>query len=398
MSPTSTAVRFAEPAAGLAAFFASGAAVLVLAVGDSVLPGAPRSDAAPVVSAVLAVVAAVGLQRSGSRRTAWSLAAGAVLVLGSMRFLAPADASPDTLGILGMVAAATTGVLLGAATAGAWGSAGGQWSLLSGVCGAFIVAAAVGTTVPLDAIRWTVPQWAAAVALVATVAAALTVRSGMRVQRADPRLLTIVVLAAVVLTVGYRLLGDLVESRASGAGALPWVIAGGALAVTVVGAELTARVVAPGDDRFVLAVTGVVAAVYPVVVELWAGMQSSAEAWWVPVVAVCAAAAGVRLSAYFPYALPGLLVAAAVSAASVWWPQEFGDQVPLAVRVAVVAAGAGLALGASLPGSASVAALGLSLPVPLTAVVGAVWMMPAEPRWVVLALAATAAICAWQVR
>lgn len=397
MSPTSTAARLADPAAGLAAFLASGVAVLLLAVGDSVLPGGTSSEIAYVVAAVFTVVATAGLQRSGSRRTAWSLAAGAALVLGSLRVLVPGDASADTLGVVGLIAAATTGVLLGAAIAGGWGSAGGQWALLSGVWAAFFVAAAVGGTVPVDSIGWTVPRWALAGALFATIAAVITVRSGMRVQRADPRLLATVVAAAVALTVGYRLLGNLVESRATGGGAMPWLIAGGALALAVVGAELTARVVPPTDERFVLAVTGAVAASYPMVVELWVVARSPGS-WWAPLLVVGAVVAGVRLAAYLPYALPGLLVAAAVSAASVGWPEEFGLQVPFAVRVAVVAAGAGLALGASLPGSASVAALGLSLPVPLTAVVGAVWTMPAEPRWVVLTLAAAATVCAWQVR
>ncbi|WP_241387609.1 hypothetical protein [Rhodococcus sp. CH91] len=396
--PVSTAVRVAGPAAVLAAFLAAAVAVLVPAAGESLLPGGTRSDAAPVITAGLAVLAAAGLQRTGSRRTAWLLATGSVVVLGSVRYIVPADASADSLAVVGWVVAATTGVLLGAATTGSWGSATGQWALIAGGWAAFLTAAAVGSEVPVDVMHWTVPQWTLALALVATVAASLTVPAGMRVQRADPRLLAIVVTAALVLSAGYRLLGEFAGSRAAGTGVLPWLIAGGALAVAVIGAELVARVVPPGDDRFVLAVTGSVAAAYPVLVELWAGMQSSTAPWWVLLVAVAAVVAGVYLSPYMPYALPGLLLAAAVSAAAVWWPQEIGEGIPFPVRVALVALGTGLALGASLPGSASVAALGLALPVPATVVVGAVWMLPAEPQWPALALFATAAICAWQVR
>ncbi|MEU5842354.1 hypothetical protein [Rhodococcus sp. NPDC047139] len=396
--PVSSAVRVAGPAAVLAAFLAAAVAVLVPAAGDSVLPDGARSDAAPVIIAALAVLSAAGLQRTGSRRTAWMLAAGAVVVLGSVRYLVPTGISTDSLTVVGWVIAATTGVLLGAATAGSWGSATGQWALIAGGWAAFLTAAAVGSEAPVDEMRWTVPQWAIAFALVATVAAALTVPAGMRVQRADPRLLAIVVTAAVALPVGYRLLGDFVGVRATGTGVLTWVIAGGALAVAVVGAELLARVVPPGDDRFVLTVTGAVAAAYPVLVELWSGMQTSSLPWWVLLVAVGAVAAGVRLAPYTPYALPGLVLAAAVSAATVWWPEEIGEGIPLAVRVALVALGTGLALGASLPGSASVAALGMALPVPATAVVGAVWMLPVDPQWPALALFTTAAICAWQVR
>jgi len=36
--------------------------------------------------------------------------------------------------------------------------------------------------------------------------------------------------------------------------------------------------------------------------------------------------------------------------------------------------------------------------VPATAVVGAVWMLPADAQWSALALFAAAVICAWQVR
>ena len=123
MSPTTTVVRAAGPAAALAALCASAVVVFVSAVGDAVLPAGTRSDAAPVVTAVLAVVSVAGLQRSGSRRTAWAIGAGAVLVLGSVRYLVPADASADTLTAVDLVISITTGVLLGAATAGAWGSA-----------------------------------------------------------------------------------------------------------------------------------------------------------------------------------------------------------------------------------------------------------------------------------
>lgn len=396
--PVSTAVRVAGPAAVLAAFLAAAVAILVPAAGESVLPEGARSEWTPVVTAALAVLSAAGLQRTGSRRTAWMLAAASVVVLGSIRYLVPAGISADSLTVVGWVIAAITGVLLGAATAGSWGSATGQWALIAGGWAAFLTAAAVGSEVPVHALRWTVPQWALAFALLATVAAALTVPAGLRVQRADPRLLAIVVTAAVVLSLGYRLLGEFVGSRATGTGVLPWLIAGGALAVAVVGAEIVARLVPPGDDRFVLAVTGAVAAAYPVLVELWSGMRSASVPWWVSLVAVAAVVAGVRLASSLPYALPGLLLAASISAATVWWPEEIGEGIPLAVRVALVALGTGLALGASLPGSASVAALGLALPVPATAVVGAVWMLPAEPQWSALALFAAAVICAWQVR
>ncbi|MFD3812861.1 hypothetical protein [Rhodococcus sp. NPDC058639] len=393
MSPASTAVRLADPVSTLAAVAAAAAAVMVLAVGDSVLPAGTRNDYAPVIAAVLAVLAATGLQRSGSRRTAWAIGAGAVLVLGSVRYIVPVDASSETLTAVGFVVAATTGVLLGSAAAGAWGSASGQWALVTGAWSAFLTAAAAGAVVPVAVMRWTVPQWLLVLALVALVAAAITARPGMRVQRLDPRVSVIAVVAAGVLTLGYRLLGDLVTSQAVESAVRMWLVVGAALLAIVIAAEITARLLPPGNDRFVLAATGAVAAGYPIVVELWAGAPR-----WVLLVTVGAVLVGVRLARYFPSPLAGFTVATVVSVAAIWFPEEIGEGIPLVVRVALVAAGTGLALAASLPGSASIAALGLALPVPAAAVIGAVWVLPADPRWIVLALAATVGACAWQVR
>lgn len=393
MSPASTAVRLADPVSTLAAVAAAAAAVMVLAVGDSVLPAGTSNDYTPVITAVLAVLAATGLQRSGSWRTAWAIGAGAVLVLGSVRYIVPVDASSETLAVVGFVAAATTGVLLGSAAAGAWGSASGQWALVAGAWSAFLTAAAVGAVVPVAVMRWTVPQWLLVLALVTLVGAAITARPGMRVQRLDPRVSVIAVVAAGVLTLGYRLLADLVTSQAAETAVRMWLVVVVALLAIVIAAEITARLLPPGNDRFVLAATGAVAAGYPIVVELWAGAPR-----WVLLVTVGAVLVGVRLARYFPSPLAGFAVAMVVSVAAVWFPEEIGEGIPLVVRAALVAAGTGLALTASLPGSASIAALGLALPVPAAAVIGAVWVLPADPRWIVLALAATVGACAWQVR
>jgi len=393
VSPASTAVRLADPVSTLAAVAAAAAAVMVLAVGDSVLPAGTSNDYTPVITAVLAVLAATGLQRSGSRRTAWAIGAGAVLVLGSVRYIVPVDASSETLAVVGFVAAATTGVLLGSAAAGAWGSASGQWALVAGAWSAFLTAAAVGAVVPVAVMRWTVPQWLLVLALVTLVGAAITARPGMRVQRLDPRVSVIAVVAAGVLTLGYRLLADLVTSQAAETAVRMWLVVVVALLAVVIAAEITARLLPPGNDRFVLAATGAVAAGYPIVVELWAGAPR-----WVLLVTVGAVLVGVRLARYFPSPLAGFAVAMVVSVAAVWFPEEIGEGIPLVVRAALVAAGTGLALTASLPGSASIAALGLALPVPAAAVIGAVWVLPADPRWIVLALAATVGACAWQVR
>ncbi|MEE2031025.1 hypothetical protein [Rhodococcus chondri] len=315
-----------------------------------------------------------------------------MLVLGSVRYLVPAEASADTVTAVGLVISVTTGVLLGAATAGAWSAATDRWALPAGAWAAFLVAPVVGSQVPVAWMRWPVPQWLFAVALVALVAAMSTTRPGARAQRIDGRALIVAVVAACVLTAGYVLLGDLVRSESAAGAVRMWLVAAAALVATVIGAEVTARFLPLADDRFPIAVTGVVAAAYPLAVELRAATV------WVLLVAPAAAVAGVLLARRLPYPGAGLAVAFVTSTVAVLWPATFADHIPLPVRVALVAVGTGLALGASLPGTATTAALGMSLLAPAAAVSGAVWALPADPRWVVTALAVTAAACAWQLR
>ncbi|WP_226436080.1 hypothetical protein [Rhodococcus yananensis] len=391
MSAAPVSVRIAAPAAVVASAAAPAVAVYVLVIGESVLPVGTRSDYTTLVAALLAIVAAAGLQRSGSARTAWMLASGAIVVLGSVRYLVASNTTADGLTAVGLVTAATTGVLLGAAVSGAWSTPGGPGALVAGGWAGLLTAPAVGMAMPTAAVPWTVTQWLLAIALIATVGSAVTVPTGGRGGRVDPQVLVVAAIAAVVLVAGYRLLGDLLTDHGPD-GPWLWPIAVGVLVASVIGAELVARQVPSGDDRFVLAVTGAVAAAYPVLIEVVGGAP-----WWTHVVAVTAVAVGAWAAPYAPYPAAGLVVAFAVSAAAVLWP-AFADAVPLPVRVALVAAGCALALAASLPGSATVAALGMALPVPATAVIGAVWLVPGNPQGSAIALAATAAVCAWQVR
>lgn len=383
--------RILAPAAAVTVLCAAGVATFALLIPEAIL-SSPRNDLAPIVATVFAVVAAAGLQRSGSVRTAWTITAGATLVLGSLRYLAPSDMSEDTLTTMGLVAAGVTGVLLGAVVVAAWDSRSGPWALLTGVWSAFVTAAAVGVSVPVDSLRWTVPQWLLVIALVGAVAAVVSSSGAARTARIDSRTVSVAVITAAALTAGYRLLGGWVRETTSAGGATMWLVAIGSLVAIVVAAEVVARLVPGGDDRFVLAVTGSVLAVYPVMIELWGGAP-----WWVPIVVVASVAAAATLAHYVPYPAAGLAVALAVSTAAVVWP-AFAETVPLPVRAALVAAGAALALATSVPGSTSIAALGLTLPVPLTATIGAVWLMPTEPMWTVMLFAAAGLICAWQIR
>lgn len=391
---TVTAARVDAPLAALAGLCAAALAGVVLTVDGAVTSAPVHDGSTPIVAAVLAVVAVAGLQHSGSRRTGWAIAAGCVLVLGTVRYIVPADAGTDAQSAVQIVVAATAGVLLGAAVAATWGRASGQWAVVAGGWSGFLAAAAVGTRRPFESLHWTVSQWLLAVTLVAVAAAALVAQPGMRVQRAEPRMWTVAVGAALALSVGYRLLGDRVTAEAASSTVRMWLFAGGALLLLVVGAEVAARFLPPGDGPFVMAVTGAIVTAYPLVVVL--GGPDVPQ--WTPAVVVVAVLAGLRAAPHLPRPELGLAVALVATAVAALWPELADDGWPLLVRVAVIAAGTGLALGSVLPGSAPVAALGVVLPFAALPLVGAVWSIPADTTVVVGALVATGAVCAWQVR
>ncbi|MGW0018956.1 hypothetical protein ACWDUD_11560 [Rhodococcus sp. NPDC003382] len=391
---TLTAARVDAPLAALAGLCATALAGVVLIVDGAVTVAPVHHDSTPIVAAVLAVVAVAGLQHSGSRRTGWAIATGCVLVLGSIRYIAPSDAAADTRSALQIVVAATAGILLGAAVAATWGRVGGQWAVVAGGWSAFLAAAAAGNGRPFESLHWTVPQWLLAIALVTVVAAALVAQPGMRVQRADPRMWTVAVGAALALSVGYRLLADRVDAEAASSTVRMWLFTGGALLLLVIGAEVAARFLPPGDGAFPMAVTGAIVTAYPLVVALGGPDVSG----WAPAVAIVAVVLGLRAAPHMPRPELGLAVALVTTAVAALWPDLAADGWPLLVRVALIAAGTGLALGSALPGSAPVAALGLSLPFAALPVVGAVWSIPADPKLIVGALVVTGAVCAWQVR
>ncbi|WP_138996231.1 hypothetical protein [Rhodococcus zopfii] len=391
---TLTAARVDAPLAALAGLCAAALTGVVLAVDGAVMAVPVHNDSTPVVAAVLAVVAVAGLQHSGSRRTGWMIATGCVLVLGTVRYIAPSDADTDTQSALQIVVAATAGILLGAAIAATWGRASGQWAVIAGAWSAFLAAAATGTERPFDSLHWTVPQWLLAITLVTVVAAALVAQPGMRVQRADPRLWPVAVGAALALSVGYRVLGDRVTAESASSTVRMWLFVGGALLLLVIGAEVTARFLPPGDGPFPMAVTGATVTAYPLV----AALGGPEVPGWTPAVAVVAVLAGLRAAPRMPRPELGLALALVTTAVAALWPDLAADGWPLLVRVALIAAGTGLALGSALPGSAPVAALGAALPFAALPVLGAVWSIAADPMLVVGALVVAGAVCAWQVR
>lgn len=384
-------VRLDEPVAGLAALCAGALAGFAVAVDGVALPAATGSATGPIVFAVAAVLAVAGLQRSGSRRTAWLLAAGCTVVLGTVRFAVPA-ADPDTLTVLPLISAGAAGILLGAAVAAAWGEPIGQWAVVVGAWAVFLLAGPMGTSLQSSALPSPL-QWPLAVAAGAVVLAAFVAGAGARVQRPEARLPIVAVGATAALTVGMHVLAGWVGEQATSAAAWMWLAAAAVLAATVLGAEAVGRFLPFADGRFPVAAIGATAAAYPLVDDL-AGREVSA---WVPAAGVLAVAAGAALAWRVPRVELGLGVALVVTLTAALWPDTAADGPQLLVRVALVAAGTGLALGAALPGAAPVAAMGLVLPV-AAATVATVWALPADPRLLTGALAATGAVCAWRCR
>lgn len=382
-------VRVDEPVAGLAALCAGALAGFAVSADVVALPAGTGSAAAPIVFAVAAVLAVAGLQRSGSRRTAWLLATGCTVVLATVRFAVPA-ADVDTLTALDLTGAGAAGILLGAAVAAAWGEPIGQWAVVAGTWAVFLVAGPTGTSLQSSALPSPL-QWPLAVGAGAVVLAALVAGPGARVQRPDARLPIVAVGATAVLVVGLHVLGGWVGEHA--AGAWMWPVAVGALAATVLGVEAVARVLPFADGRFPVASLGATAAAYPLVDDL-AGTEVSA---WVPATGLLAVAAGAALAWRVPRVDLGLGVALIVTLTVALWPGVGADGPQLLVRVALVAAGTGLALGAALPRAAPVAAMGLALPF-TAATVAAVAALPADQRMLTGALVATGAVCAWRCR
>lgn len=262
--------------------------------------------------------------------------------------------------------------------------------MVAGTWAVFLVAGPTGTSLQSSALPSPL-QWPLAVGAGAVVLAALVAGPGARVQRPDARLPIVAVGATAVLVVGLHVLGGWVGEHA--AGAWMWPVAVGALAATVLGVEAVARVLPFADGRFPVASLGATAAAYPLVDDL-AGTEVSA---WVPATGLLAVAAGAALAWRVPRVDLGLGVALIVTLTVALWPGVGADGPQLLVRVALVAAGTGLALGAALPRAAPVAAMGLALPF-AAATVAAVAALPADQRMLTGALVATGAVCAWRCR
>ncbi|MFZ2175573.1 MAG: hypothetical protein WAW17_16360 [Rhodococcus sp. (in: high G+C Gram-positive bacteria)] len=327
------------------------------------------------VALVLAVIAVAGLQRSGSRRTAWVVCAVCALALIGARWAVPHVGGIDILIALHFAKTAAAGVLLGASVAAVWGRRPSQLSLTLGVASAFLLASVQrlprGEAAYLEPTAMSTsaigepPVWLLiAVVALAVVSAALA-QPQFRVQRPDRRILLAAMAGALALALLNRLLGAWIEDQEFGEPLTIWLIVFFALVLVLACTEVVARRFPGTDGRFLLAATGVTAAAVPVLDHLRNPIVTT-PAPLVLGVGVLSLAAGIVVSVRVPseHRLPerGLCVAALVPAVSTVWPMLGNDGVGLLGRLVVLGAGAGFALASALPGSAPVAALGSALP------------------------------------
>lgn len=337
------------------------------------------------IAAVVAVAVCALLQRIGSRRVAWLIAAAATAVTVLVRVAVPEVAGIDTLVALHAVKCLAAGALLGATVAAAWGHRAPQLTLAGGLLAGFLSVSAWGAaeTAQSTSTLGEPSRWLLALTLVATLTAAALANPSSRITRitgddARVALMTIVVISVLNRLLTWWIGRDTGESRVH-----TWIVITIAaivvLAATEVCARWSARRTEPGAGVIVLAATGIAAAAMPVLVDLRSPLRDVSP-WAAIAVAGIGVAIGLAVAARRPLPIVGLAVAAVVPLLGAIWP-DFGGQGPwLLVRLAVVAAGAGLAVGSALPASAALATAGLAIPFVSTVFhAAATVIVPGEP-------------------
>lgn len=329
-----------------------------------------------VVGVVLAVIAVAGLQRSGSRRTAWVLSALCVIVLAAAHWTVPDVGDIDTLIALHFGKTAAAGVLLGASVAGSWGARIPQIAVVLGVSATYVLAGvqppARGDSEYLEPASLSTsaigePSWVLlGAAFVLTLAAAVVARKQFRVQRLDQPTLLVALGGALTLAVANRLLGAWIEDQEFGSQFRVWTVVVVSLAIVLALTVTISRMLPGLDGAFVLATTAVAAGAITVINDLRAP-SVSVHPWLALVVGVVAVACGMRLPARSErlrnrQSVLGIAVVAVVPLVSVVAPEFGSNGALLIVRLAVLGIGVGLAVGGSIPGAVPVAALALALP------------------------------------
>ncbi|WP_072691002.1 hypothetical protein [Rhodococcus marinonascens] len=328
-----------------------------------------------VVALVLAVIAVAGLQRSGSRRASWLLAAVCALVLTSVAWAVPYASGIDTLIALHFAKTAAAGILMGSVVAAVWGRRAPQLALALGVSTAFVLASAqrlpraeAAYLEPATRSTSTIgepPLWLLLGVLVLALLAAVAAQSRFRVQTPDGTVLLTALVGALVLAVLNRLLGAWIDDQEFGEPMTVWLIVALSLALILACTAVIAHRFTHVDGRFLLASTGVAAAAMPVLDDLRSTPVTTPVSALL-VVGVLALAAGIGVAVLVPPHLRrpewGLCLTALVSLVSAIWPAFGETSASLLIELLVLNVGTGFALATALPSSASVAALGFVLP------------------------------------
>lgn len=331
-----------------------------------------------VVGVVLAVITVAGLQRSGSRRMAWVLAALCVVVLTLAKWVVPDIGSIDALISLHFAKTAAAGMLLGATAAAAWGSRARQITLVLGVSATYVLA---GTARPapddgygqfLQPARLSTsaigePSWVllgAAFALSLVAAVAATKRFG--VQRLDRSTVMAALGGALALALVNRVLGAWIEQHEFGSQFRIWTVVAVSLALVLAVTVVAARAFPGTDGVFVLATTAVAAGAITVVNDLRAPIVT-VHPWLSLIVGVAAVALGMVLPPRLHLfgrrqTVVGIAIVAIAPLVATCAPEFGNNGALLLVRLAVLGLGIGCTVGGSIPESAPSATLALALP------------------------------------
>ncbi|AOW93274.1 hypothetical protein BFN03_13125 [Rhodococcus sp. WMMA185] len=328
-----------------------------------------------VAALVLAVVTVAGLQRSGSRRASWLVAALCALVLIGARWAVPQVSGIDALIVLHFAKTSAAGILIGCAVAAVWGRWWPQLALTLGVAIAFVLAsvqrlprAGADYLEPATESTSTIgepPLWLLLGVLLLTLMAAALAQPRFRVQTPEGTVLLTALVGALVLAVLNRVLGAWIDDQEFGEPMTVWMIVALSIAVLLASTAVIAHRFTQVDGRFLLTATGATAAAVPVLDDLRVQpVTTSAPA--LLAVGVLALVAGIGVAVRVPphRRKPewGLSLSALVPLVSAIWPAFGEDSVSLLLELVLLNVGIGFALAAALPVSAPVAALGFVLP------------------------------------
>lgn len=341
------------------------------------------SSTGAALGAVAAVCAcSLGALR-GSRRSGWGAVALSGVIVVALTLLARTIDSVGVFETAHVVRCLAAGAMLGAAVAACWGRIPLQAAVTAGALTAVVCSPVrsqnFGWTAysPLTShdpsfVRLGDPNWwLLGGAVVLAVAATATTQSRFLMQRSDRRTVKIAIGGAVVFVITNRLLAEwIVRDAFHVYRSRVWLAVFISAAIVLAVGLVVARLAGPGAGTFVLVGLGITATVVMIVRDVKVTPPTFPTQSLV-LTAVVAAIVGLRVSRIRPNALLGLGVLALVPVLSVIWPVFANTGFGMTVRIAVVTAAAGYALGSAYPGASPFAAFGLAVVFSSTALTAA---------------------------